>query len=122
MSQSAFVAAAENDGAVIGCDVDQSSESDTVITSALKGLRQASELMLDKLYTDKWNEIGGKQTTLGAKEGAVGLPTDSWSMDKFTEEDYNKLFTALKDGEIKVDRDYEKLKAESFENVKLVIV
>ena len=122
MCQSAFVAAAENDAAVIGCDVDQSAESDTVITSALKGLRQSAELMLDKLYNGKWDEVGGKQTTLGAKESAVGLPTDSWTMDKFTVEDYNKLFTALKDGEIKVDRDYEKLKAENFERLKLIIV
>ena len=122
MCQSAFAAASANDGAVIGCDVDQSSESDTVITSAMKGLQKSVELMLDKVYKDKWDEIGGKQTTLGAKQGAVGLPEDSWSMKNFTVESYNKLFTAMKDGEIKVDRDYSKLKQESFEKLKLVIV
>ena len=122
MCQSAFAAASANDGAVIGCDVDQSKESDTVITSAMKGLRQSVELMLDKAYKDKWDEIGGKQTTLGAKDNAVGLPTDSWKMKSFTVEDYNKLFTALKDGKITVDRDYEKLVPESFERVKLLIV
>ncbi len=122
MCQSAFAAASANDGAVIGCDVDQSSESDTVITSAMKGLQKSVELMLDKVYKDKWDEIGGKQTTLGAKQGAVGLPEDSWSMKNFTVESYNKLFTAMKDGEIKVDRDYSKLKPESFKNVKLIIV
>lgn len=122
MCQSAFAAASANDGAVIGCDVDQSSESDTVITSAMKGLQKSVELMLDKAYKDKWDEIGGKQTTLGAKQGAVGLPEDSWSMKNFTVESYNKLFTAMKDGEIKVDRDYSKLKQESFERLKLVIV
>ncbi len=122
MCQSAFAAASANEGAVIGCDVDQSEESDTVITSATKGLRQSVELMLDKFYKDKWDEIGGKQTTLGAKEDAIGLPVDTWNMDKFTDEDYNKLFTAMKDGKIKVDRDYTKLKPESFEKVKLVVV
>lgn len=122
MCQSAFAAASANDGAVIGCDVDQSKESDTVITSAMKGLRQSVELMLDKTYKDKWDEIGGKQTTLGAKDNAVGLPTDNWKMKSFTVEDYNKLFTALKDGKITVDRDYEKLVPESFERVKLLIV
>ena len=48
MFQSVAAAAAANDGAVVGVDVDQSSQSDTVITSAMKrpvrlravGLRQ----------------------------------------------------------------------------------
>ena len=122
MCQSAFAAASANDGAVIGCDVDQSAESDTVITSAMKGLSKSVEFMLDKAYNGKWDEAGGKQTTLGAKEDAVGLPVESWSMERFTVEAYNKLYTAMKDGEIKVDRDYSKLKQESFENVKLVVV
>lgn len=122
MCQSAFAAASANDGAVIGCDVDQSEESDTVITSALKGLRESVAFTLQKLYDGKWEDIGGKLTTLGAKENAIGLPVDTWKMENFTVEDYNKLFTALKDGEIKVDRDYEKLKPESFERVKLAIV
>lgn len=122
MCQSAFAAASANDGAVIGCDVDQSEESDTVITSALKGLRESVEFTLKKVYDGKWEDIGGKQTTLGAKENAVGLPVDTWKMENFTVEDYNKLFTALKDGEIKVDRDYEKLIPENFERVKLVVV
>lgn len=122
MCQSAFAAASANDGLVIGCDVDQSKESDTVITSAMKGLRQSVELILGRIYEDKWAEIGGKQLTLGAKDNAVGLPTDTWKMKSFTVEDYNKLFNALKDGEITVDRDYERLVPESFERVKLVIV
>ena len=122
MCQSAFAAASANDGAVIGCDVDQSKESDTVITSALKGLRESVAFSLEKLYSGKWEELGGKLTTLGAKENAVGLPTDSWNMENFTVEEYNKLFTAMKNGEIAVDRDYEKLKPESFEKLKLVIV
>lgn len=122
MCQSAFAAASANDGLVIGCDIDQSKESDTVITSAKKELSKSVILILDKFYNGKWDEIGGKQTTLGAKDDAVGLPTESWKMKNFTTEDYNKLFTALKDGEIKVDRDYSKLKPESFEKVKLDIV
>lgn len=122
MCQSAFAAASANEGAVIGSDVDQSFESDTVVTSALKGLRESVMFTLEKAYSGKWEEIGGKQTTLGAKENAVGLPEESWSMEKFTREEYKKLYADLKDGKITVDRDYEKLKAESFENVKLVIV
>lgn len=122
MCQSAFAAASANDGAVIGTDVDQSSESDTVVTSAMKGLRESVIFALEKVYSDKWEEIGGKLTTLGAKQNAVGLPTQTWSMENFTVEEYEKLYSALKDGEIEVDRDYEKLKAENFEAVRLVIV
>lgn len=122
MCQSAFAAASANEGAVIGVDVDQSVESDTVVTSAIKGLREAVMLTLEKVYTDKWDEIGGKKTTLGVKEDAVGLPEKTWSMEKFTLEEYRRLYNALKSGEIEVDRDYENLKEENFENVKLTIV
>lgn len=122
MCQSAFAAAAANDGAVIGCDVDQSGDSDTVITSATKGLRESVEFVLQKFYDNEWKDVGGKQTTLGAKQNAIGLPTETWSMKNFTKEDYSKLFTALKDEEITVDRDYTKLVPESFKNVKLNIV
>ena len=52
MCQSAFAAASANDGAVIGCDVDQSGDSDTVITSATKDLRRSVELMLEGFYND----------------------------------------------------------------------
>ena len=79
--------------------------------------------MLNKAKDDKWNEVGGKLTTLGAKEAAVSLPTDNWKLSNFSVEEYRKLLQKLKDGEIKVDRDYEKgLKDENFSNVKLNII
>lgn len=123
MCLSAFAAASANEGAVIGVDVDQSKKSDTVVTSALKGVGMATQLMLDKIYSEEWNEIGGKLTTLGAEHDAVGLPTDSWKLDNFSKEDYKKLYEKLKDGDIEVDRDYENgLKKENFENVNLNII
>ncbi len=123
MCQSVFAAASANEGAVIGVDIDQSEESDTVITSATKGIRESVELVLEKVYSDSWNEIGGIQTTLGAKDDAVSLPTDSWKMENFTLEEYEELFSKIKDGSVKVDRDYEKgLKNETFPNVNLNII
>lgn len=123
MCLSAFAAASANDGAVIGVDVDQSKKSDTVVTSALKGISQSVLYVLGKVYDEKWDEVGGKLTTLGAKEDAVGLPTENWKLDNFSLNDYKKLFEALKDGKIKVDRDYEKgLKDENFSNLKLNII
>ena len=123
MCQSAFAAAGANDGSVIGVDVDQSSQSEYVITSATKGLREAVMVACDKLYSGKWSEVGGGCTTLGAADDAVGLPTATWSLEKFSVEDYNKLYASLKDGSVVVDRDYENgLNNDAFANVNLEIV
>lgn len=122
MCQSAFAAASANDGAVIGVDVDQSEDSDTVITSAMKGLRESVALVLDKVKKGEWDELGGKLTTLGAKDGAVSLPADNWKLKNFTVDEYKAIYEKLKKGDITVDRDTEMLRPESFENVKLVIV
>ena len=106
MCQSAFEAAGANDAYVIGVDVDQSSQSDTVITSATKGLRESVMFALDKFYTDKFDELDPAGTVLGAAEDAVGLPTDTWSLANFSIEDYNALLASLKDGSLVVDDDY----------------
>lgn len=122
MCQSAFDAAGANDGKVIGVDVDQSSQSDTVITSATKGLREAVIFALDKFYAGKFDELGGVSTVLGAANDAVGLPTANWGLTKFSLDDYNKLFASIKDGSVKVSNDYAKLAEDSFANVNLTIV
>ncbi len=123
MCQSVFAAASANDGAVIGVDIDQSGESETVITSATKGIRESVEYVLEKVYSDDWDDIGGVQTTLGAKDDAVSLPTNSWKMENFTVEEYEDLYEGLKNGTVKVDRDYEKgLKNENFPNVNLNVI
>ncbi|MEG0411189.1 MAG: BMP family ABC transporter substrate-binding protein, partial [Erysipelotrichaceae bacterium] len=57
---------------VIGVDVDQSSESKTVITSAMKGLSSAVEQTLDQYYNDKFP--GGEALVLGADKDGVKLP------------------------------------------------
>ena len=122
MCQSAFAAAGANDGAVIGVDVDQSSESDYVITSATKGLQESVMVACEKFYAGEWATVGGGCTTLGAKDDAVGLPTATWSMENFTVEQYQALFASLKDGSVVVDRDYENgLTQENFANVTLNI-
>ena len=115
-------AASANDGFVIGVDVDQSFESDTVITSAMKGLADATKWAIAKVYDGTWSEIGGKATSLGVNENAVGLPTATWSFENFSVEDYNALLASMKDGKVKVDNDYTKLAADLFANVKLSIV
>ena len=103
MFQSATAAASENSKKVIGVDVDQSGDSNTVITSAMKGLSAGTQYALKMFYTDKWSEISDKTINLGAKDDAVGLPTATWSLKNFTVAQYNTLFGQLKDGSVVVD-------------------
>ena len=123
MCQSAFAAAGANDGVVIGVDVDQSSQSEYVITSATKGLREAVMHACDVFYSGKWDTVGGTQTTMGASMDAVGLPTATWSLKNFTVENYNDLYASLKDGSVVVNKDYETgLNNDAFANVNLEII
>ena len=103
MFQSVAAAAAENDGFVVGVDVDQSGESDTVVTSAMKGLSNATEWAITKFYDGTWDEIGGIPTSLGVNEDAVGLPTESWRFETYTVEDYQAALAAMKAGDLVVD-------------------
>ena len=103
MFQSVAQAAAENDGAVVGVDTDQSFESDTVVTSATKGLASAVQWALAKVYDGTFSEIGGNATSLGADNNAVGLPTATWSMQNFTVEEYEALFQKILSGEVTID-------------------
>ncbi len=106
MFASIAAAAAENDAKVVGVDVDQSPESDTVVTSAMKGLSASVQWALAKNFDGNWTEIGGKATSLGAANDAVGLPTETWSLENWSVEDYEKLFAAMKDGTLVVDPNY----------------
>ena len=99
MFQSVVAAASAEDGKVVGVDVDQSSESDTVVTSAMKGLSDAAEWAIAKVYDGTWDEIGNNATALGVKENAVGLPTATWSMENFTVADYEDLFQQVLNGD-----------------------
>src|SRR5699024_8177873 len=65
MFQSISAAASSNDGYVIGVDVDQSGESDCVITSAMKGLADAVQWAVGHVYDGTFDEIGGTGTSLG---------------------------------------------------------
>ncbi|MBR6028976.1 MAG: BMP family ABC transporter substrate-binding protein [Clostridia bacterium] len=104
MFESISAAAAANDGYVIGVDVDQSYLSDTVLTSALKGITSGTRQMLEKVYDGSWKELNGF-VTLGISEDAVGLPIETWSMENFTIGEYNAIVEAMKSGALQVDAD-----------------
>jgi basic membrane protein A len=102
MFQSVSAAASAEDKKVVGVDVDQSFESATVITSAMKGLADATKWALAKHYDNKWSEIGGIATALGAKDNAVGLPTATWSLKNWSVKDYEALFADIVAGKVTI--------------------
>jgi len=106
MLDSVAAAAAENDGFVIGADRDQTPESDTVITSALKNRSEAVIWALSKFYEGAWADIGGIDTCLDIADGVVGLPTDTWKMENYTVEEYANALSAVKSGKLVIDTEY----------------
>ena len=122
MFNSVAAAAAASDGLVVGVDVDQSAQSETVVTSAMKGLSSAVQWAVAKVYDGTFSDIGGTGTALGAKDDAVGLPTATWSMKTYKVEDYEKLLAGIKDGSVSVDADYETGLEQDWSNVTLNII
>ena len=105
MFASVAAAAAAEDAKVVGVDVDQSFQSETVITSAMKGLADAAQWAIAKHYEGKWAEIGNNLTSLGAKDNAVGLPTETWSLTKWSVEQYEALFADIVAGKVSISAD-----------------
>lgn len=120
MFSSITAAAAANDGLVIGVDVDQSYQSNTVITSAMKGLADAVQWACAKVVAGTFSEIGGKGTSLGVNDNAVALPTATWSLKNFSAAQYEELFNKVKSGELVIDANYENLE-QNYSNLTLII-
>lgn len=103
MFYSGAAAASANDGLIVGEDIDRSLESDTVITSAMKGVQAAAYWAIEKHFAGEWASVGNVATSLSAKDGAVCLPTDTWSMVNYTVEDYEAQLAAIIDGSLVID-------------------
>ncbi|SHO48720.1 BMP family lipoprotein [Anaerocolumna xylanovorans] len=78
---------------VIGVDVDQASESDTVITSSMKNLKKSVFDALGTFYNNTFP--GGTSVTLDATTEGVELPMDSSRFAKFTKEDYTAIYDKI---------------------------
>ncbi|MBR4017538.1 MAG: BMP family ABC transporter substrate-binding protein [Oscillospiraceae bacterium] len=105
MFNSVVAAAGAEDGKVVGVDVDQSSQSPTVITSAMKGLSDSVQWALGKFYEGKFADLGGTSTALGAKDNAVGLPVATWSLKNWAVADYEALLAKIVDGSVEIKAD-----------------
>jgi basic membrane protein A len=110
VGKSVMSAASEAEKKVIGVDVDQRYDSDTVITSATKGLGASVIQVLESIYkTDSWSTYGGKTTYFNASNNGVGLPTmiigekDGNAFDRFKsfgKADYDAVYKMLVDGSV----------------------
>ena len=88
-----MAAAEQYDTKVIGVDSDQSADSETVITSAMKMLKNSVYQMLDLFYTDKFP--GGETTLLDVTSDGVGLAMENARFTKFTQSDYDSIYGML---------------------------
>ena len=124
MFQSIAAAASANDKYVIGVDVDQSGESDYVVTSAMKGLSDAVQWAVGHVYDGTFSEIGGVATSLGVENNSVALPTadSSWRFETFTVEEYEALYQQMLDGSLVVDANYENLETTEWSNLTLNVI
>ena len=116
---SAGEAAKKTGGKLVGVDVDQSGTIDGLygdgvcVTSAMKGLAATVNSTLTDLFAGKWDSYAGKIENLGLVSGDdaslnyVQLPVDTWSMEKFTVDDYNALVASMFAGDITVSSDIE---------------
>ena len=93
--------AAEAAGTVmIGVDVDQSKDSPTIITSAVKSLSASVYDAVDAYYRGEFP--GGSTVNLGVAEGGVGLAMDTARFQSFDSESYAQILQQLADEQILV--------------------
>lgn len=98
------MAAAEAAGKfVVGVDVDQSSESETVITSAMKGLSASVEAAIASIYAGEFK--GGETAVFSAANNGVQLPMETSKLNDFDQAAYDELFAKIVSGEYVINAD-----------------
>ena len=88
---------------VIGVDVDQSAESETVITSSMKGLSSSVYGALEQYYAGTFP--GGIIASLDVTVDGVGLPMETSKFNTFAQADYDAIYAKLVAGEIALLKD-----------------
>ncbi len=100
VGNSVMAAAEEKGKKFIGVDVDQSFESETVITSAMKELSVSVYDGVKAFYDGKFP--GGKTSIFSAKNNGIGLPMETSRFTTFTKDDYDKIYAQLKEGKVEL--------------------
>ena len=93
------MAAAEQTGkAVIGVDIDQADQSRTVITSAMKGLRESVYDCISDYYVGRFP--WGSTRIFTATNNGVALPMATSRFRTFSQSEYDSIFRRLAAGSI----------------------
>ena len=98
VGNSVMAAAEQTNKKVIGVDIDQSGESQTVITSAMKGLQASVYDCITAFYAGRFP--GGQDLTFTASNSGVSLPMSTSRFRSFSNADYNAVFQRLSNGSI----------------------
>jgi len=98
LGNSVMAAAEQTQKKVIGVDVDQSNESHTVITSAMKGLQVSVYDCIADYYNGRFP--GGQTLVFAADNQGVGLPMSTSKFKSFKQSDYDNIFKKLASGAI----------------------
>jgi len=101
---SVMAAAADNNKDMIGVDIDQAGQSDTVLTSAMKQLGVAVQQGLQGWLDG--NFAGGETQSKGAVNDGVALPMDTSRFSTFDQAAYDAIYAKLVDGTVTVPADY----------------
>ncbi|RDU24389.1 BMP family lipoprotein [Anaerosacchariphilus polymeriproducens] len=100
LGNSVMVAAEASNAKVIGVDTDQSQESETVITSAIKMITDAVYVSVKDYFDGTFK--GGVKEVFSAETAGVGLPMQNSKFKSFTKKDYDKIYKKLVSGKIKI--------------------
>ncbi|MCL2277031.1 MAG: BMP family ABC transporter substrate-binding protein [Treponema sp.] len=98
MGSSVIAAAEAAGGKVIGVDIDQSGESPSVITSAMKMLQTSVYDCIASFYSGAFP--GGQTLVFHAANNGVGLPMSTSRFRTFNLSDYNNIYRLLSNGAI----------------------
>ena len=114
------MAAAEATGKfAIGVDVDQSSESESVITSAMKNLTKSVYDSLTEYYAGEFP--GGETMVVDVKTDGVGLPMETSKFKVFTQADYDAIYAKLVKGEVEIKTDVDVESAAALTTARTVV-
>lgn len=121
IGNSIMSAAEDANTVMIGVDVDQSPESDSVLTSAMKLLSNAVYDGVKSYFDGDFK--GGETVTYDASVDGVGLPMETSKFTKFDQDAYDAIYAKVKSGEIKIDSDVSKEVSElSLTHVNVTVV
>jgi len=104
---------------VIGVDVDQSSESETVMTSSMKNLTKSVYDALKLFYDEKFP--GGDIQVLDATVGGVQLPMENSKFEKFSQADYDEVYGKIVNKEFEILGDQDVAGPKEIETQKVVV-